>query len=79
MFHIRSESTSARRDPEKVRQLARDRGYTAERSIRRNHWELTAADGTRVIDPKTQTPAFSWDDVVAFLKGPGHQTKRRRK
>jgi hypothetical protein len=67
MFHYRSESTPAGNDPDKVRILARDAGYTAERAHRRNHWRLIGADGKPVIDERTGSTAFAYRDAIAFL------------
>jgi hypothetical protein len=68
MFHYRSESTPAGNDPEKVRRLARDAGYTAQRAHRRNHWHLLAPDGELAIDPRTKSTAFAYRDALAFLR-----------
>ena len=70
MFHYRSESTPRGRDPEKVRMLAAERGYRAERAARRNHWQLFRPDGSAAIDPKTRSTAFSFADAIAFLTAP---------
>ena len=70
MFHYRSESTPRGRDPEKVRMLAAERGYRAERAARRNHWQLFRPDGSAAIDPRTRSTAFSFADAIAFLSAP---------
>jgi hypothetical protein len=68
MFHYRSESTPAGNDPEKLRRLAHDAGYSAERAHRRNHWHLIAPGGEPAIDPRTRSTAFAYRDALAFLR-----------
>jgi len=75
MFHYRSESTPRGRDPEKVRMLAAERGFRAERAARRNHWQLFRPDGTASIDPKTKSTAFSYADAIAFLTAPAEDER----
>ena len=67
MFHYRSESTPAGNDPDKVRIMAGERGYTAERAHRRNHWRLIGPDGEPAVDRKTGSTAFAYRDAIAFL------------
>jgi hypothetical protein len=68
MFHFHAELTPDIIDPEQLRTLARDKGYTAQRALRENLWRLTKADGTLALDPATQDTGFHYLDAIEFLK-----------
>ena len=55
-------------DPEEIRLLARDKGYTAQRALRPHLWRLTRADGTPALDPVTRDTGFTFFDAIEFLK-----------
>ena len=67
LFHFRQESTPNTVDPDWLRVLAREKGFTAQRAIRPNLWRLVRADGTAAVDPVTHDTGFTYYDALEFL------------
>jgi hypothetical protein len=67
MSHYQLELTSDRIDPDEIRALARDKGFTAHRALRPHLWRLIRADGSPAIDPVTHDTGFTYYDAIDFL------------
>jgi hypothetical protein len=55
-------------DPDRLQDLARDKGFIAERALRPHLWRLIrAADDAPVVHPATHDTGFTYYDAVNFL------------
>jgi hypothetical protein len=62
------EITSDRIDPEEIQELARDRGFIAERALRPHLWRLIRmADGSPALHPLSHDTGFPFYDAIDFL------------
>jgi hypothetical protein len=68
MFHYHAERTPDIMDPDELRTLAHDKGYTAQRALRPNLWRLTKYDGTPALDPVSRDTGFHYLDAIEFLR-----------
>ena len=62
-----STQTSDQMDPQVLFDLARDKGYVAERALRPHLWRLIRADGTPALEPTSHDTGFTYYDAIDFL------------
>ena len=55
-------------DPDRLQELARDKGFIAERALRPHLWRLIrAADDSPVVHPVNHDTGFTYFDAIDFL------------
>jgi hypothetical protein len=62
-----SPELSSEMDADRLRELARDKGFVAERALRPHLWRLIKADGTPAIAPVNRDTGFTFYDAIDFL------------